>query len=304
MSLASPLTARERRVERRSDGGGKKAGGAARGKKSAHRSQRLGRGLHGIVARCAVDVDVEEGRGESGIGEIDGLRSGRQSAFCARRDGRDAAVFNGNNGVVDETASIVEASCSENRWLSNHWEEFLSNRSRSNPSQLRPMGSTHRDYHLIDRSGRMGRDRALHIRRRKAPRLYQPTYTHSTKPGFRGDFGAMERQPQILRLRLPHDCVAITGPRRRSAQDDNSHLTAWPNALCLYGARNRHASHWTFSKDASVILNIIDAEEPIRKPIPDLEAMVEEGLVAVFRSEVIRYSHAAEEAKETPSGKT
>jgi hypothetical protein len=70
-----------------------------------------------------VNVNVEKGWGESSIGEIDDLRSRRHSAFCARRDGRDAAVFNGHDGVVDEMASVEEASCSDSRQSLNHREE-------------------------------------------------------------------------------------------------------------------------------------------------------------------------------------
>jgi PII-like signaling protein len=61
-----------------------------------------------------------------------------------------------------------------------------------------------------------------------------------------------------------------------------------------YGASTRihHASHWKFSKDAPIMLSIIDTEGQIAKLIPHLDAMVEEGLVAVSNVEVIRYSRA------------
>ncbi len=67
--------------------------------------------------------------------------------------------------------------------------------------------------------------------------------------------------------------------------------------------RIRHASHWKVSKDAPIMLSIIDAEEKIRKLIPHLDTMVEEGLIAMSRVDVIRYSRASEEAREKPSGK-
>jgi len=61
-----------------------------------------------------------------------------------------------------------------------------------------------------------------------------------------------------------------------------------------YGASTRihHASHWKFSKDAPIMLSIIDTEGQIARLIPHLDAMVEEGLVAVSNVEVIRYSRA------------
>lgn len=59
-----------------------------------------------------------------------------------------------------------------------------------------------------------------------------------------------------------------------------------------YGSstRIRHASHWTFSKDAPIMLSIVDTLEQVERIIPHLDAMVEEGLVAMSRVEVIRFS--------------
>jgi hypothetical protein len=59
-----------------------------------------------------------------------------------------------------------------------------------------------------------------------------------------------------------------------------------------YGTSTRihHASHWTFSKDAPVQLSIIDTEEKIQQLLPYLDAMVQDGLIAISTVEVIRYS--------------
>jgi PII-like signaling protein len=54
--------------------------------------------------------------------------------------------------------------------------------------------------------------------------------------------------------------------------------------------RIRHANHWTFSKDAPIMFSIIDTEDQINLLIPHLDAMVAEGLMAVSRVDVIRYS--------------
>jgi hypothetical protein len=58
-----------------------------------------------------------------------------------------------------------------------------------------------------------------------------------------------------------------------------------------YGAstRIRHASHWTFSRDAPIMLSIIDKEEQIAKLLPHLDEMVDEGLIAMSDVNVIRY---------------
>jgi PII-like signaling protein len=62
-----------------------------------------------------------------------------------------------------------------------------------------------------------------------------------------------------------------------------------------FGASTRihHASHWTFSKDAPILLTIIDTEEKIAQLIPHLDAIVEEGLIATSHVEVIRYTRIA-----------
>jgi len=59
-----------------------------------------------------------------------------------------------------------------------------------------------------------------------------------------------------------------------------------------YGTSTRihHASHWKFSKDAPIMVSIIDREDQINKLLPYLDAMVEEGLIAMSRVEVIRFS--------------
>ena len=64
--------------------------------------------------------------------------------------------------------------------------------------------------------------------------------------------------------------------------------------------RIRHASHWTLSRDAPIMLSIIDTEDQINKLIPHLDAMVGEGLVAMSRVEVIRYSRSSTTTTENP----
>jgi len=67
-----------------------------------------------------------------------------------------------------------------------------------------------------------------------------------------------------------------------------------------YGTSTRihHASHWRLSKDAPIMVSIIDTEEQIGKLIPHLDAMVNEGLIATSRVDVIRYSRGSAQAPE------
>ena len=64
--------------------------------------------------------------------------------------------------------------------------------------------------------------------------------------------------------------------------------------------RVRHASYWTLSKDAPIMLSVIDSEDQIKKLIPHLDVMVQEGLVAMSQVEVIRYSRSAARVPEKP----
>lgn len=63
-----------------------------------------------------------------------------------------------------------------------------------------------------------------------------------------------------------------------------------------YGSstRVRHASHWKLSRDAPIMLSIIDREEQIARLIPHLDAMIQEGVVAISSVEVIRFSKTPE----------
>jgi uncharacterized protein len=60
-----------------------------------------------------------------------------------------------------------------------------------------------------------------------------------------------------------------------------------------YGASTLiHRSHLlSLSHDAPVMVSVIDSEEKIRKLIPFLDQVVDEGLIAVSEVEVIKYVH-------------
>lgn len=56
--------------------------------------------------------------------------------------------------------------------------------------------------------------------------------------------------------------------------------------------RIRHSSHWKFSRDAPIMLSIVDREEQISQLIPHLDEMVNEGVIAMSTVQVIRYSRS------------
>jgi uncharacterized protein len=66
-----------------------------------------------------------------------------------------------------------------------------------------------------------------------------------------------------------------------------------------YGSstRIRHSSPWTLSRDAPIMVSIIDTEEQIANLLPHLDAMVGEGLIAASKVHAIRYTRAAKEPK-------
>jgi uncharacterized protein len=60
-----------------------------------------------------------------------------------------------------------------------------------------------------------------------------------------------------------------------------------------YGASTmiRRAHLLSVSHDAPITVSIVDSEERVRKLIPHLDAMVDEGLIAMSDVEVIKYVH-------------
>lgn len=47
----------------------------------------------------------------------------------------------------------------------------------------------------------------------------------------------------------------------------------------------------SFSHDAPVMVSVIDSDDKVRKLIPQLDAMVADGLIAISEVEVIKYVH-------------
>ena len=105
----------ERVVDGGGDGGGEVSAGAARGEEAADGIERGGCGLHDVVVERAMDVDVEKGGGEGCGGEIEGVGDGRGFGGCARGEGEDAAVFDYEDGVVEEVGAVPELRGGEDR---------------------------------------------------------------------------------------------------------------------------------------------------------------------------------------------
>lgn len=59
-------------------------------------------------------------------------------------------------------------------------------------------------------------------------------------------------------------------------------------------ARIYHARSLSISKNAPVTVTVIDTEEQIQKLLPHLDRMIQGGLVASSRVDVIRYSRSGE----------
>jgi uncharacterized protein len=59
-----------------------------------------------------------------------------------------------------------------------------------------------------------------------------------------------------------------------------------------YGSSTRihRASPWKFSRDAPMVVTVIDREEKIAQLVPHLDAMVGEGLIASSNVDVTRYT--------------
>ena len=75
----------------------------------------LGGGLHDVVAGCAVDVDVEEGGGDCGAGEVTDGDAGGDGPLGLGVEGGDAAVFDFEDGVGDADGAIPERGGGDER---------------------------------------------------------------------------------------------------------------------------------------------------------------------------------------------
>ncbi len=66
--------------------------------------------------------------------------------------------------------------------------------------------------------------------------------------------------------------------------------------LAGFGASARiyHARSLSVSKNAPIVVTVIDSEEQIQQLIPHLDTMMEGGLIASSTVEVVRYSPSAE----------
>jgi uncharacterized protein len=60
-----------------------------------------------------------------------------------------------------------------------------------------------------------------------------------------------------------------------------------------YGASTliRRAHRMSFSHDAPLMVTVIDSEDKIKKLLPFLDEMVDEGMIAMSEVEVIKYVH-------------
>jgi hypothetical protein len=63
-------------------------------------------------------------------------------------------------------------------------------------------------------------------------------------------------------------------------------------------ARIYHARSLSISKNAPIMVNVIDTEEQIQNLLPHLDRMIEGGLVASSTVEVIRYSRGTQGSAE------
>lgn len=55
-------------------------------------------------------------------------------------------------------------------------------------------------------------------------------------------------------------------------------------------AKVHHARSWPFSKDAPIMVSVIDTESKVAALLPHLDAMVSEGIVAISDVHVVLYT--------------
>lgn len=58
-----------------------------------------------------------------------------------------------------------------------------------------------------------------------------------------------------------------------------------------YGANSRIRHSHLLSRDGPIVITVVDTEENVKKLLPALDQMVDEGLIAMSDVEIIRYVH-------------
>jgi uncharacterized protein len=109
----------------------------------------------------------------------------------------------------------------------------------------------------------------------------------------------LEGKAKMLRIYFGEDDVWHGRPLYKAIVDkcrqlDVAGATVY-RGLEGYGASTiiRRSHLLSVSHDAPIMVTIVDVEEKIRKLIPALDEMVDEGLIAMSDVEVIKYVHQA-----------
>lgn len=106
----------------------------------------------------------------------------------------------------------------------------------------------------------------------------------------------LEGQAKMLRIHFGEDDKWEEKPLYRAIVEkcrelDIAGATVY-RGIQGYGASTLiHRTRGFFSKDAPIMVQVIDTEENIHKLLPILDGMVSEGLIAKSDVEVIRYVH-------------
>src|ERR1051325_4660292 len=91
------------RVERSSHGRGQIARNAARGEGPFYRRECIGVRTHQVVPRATADMDVNETGRQDVVAEVDFTRPGRQRDRITGSHGNDAAIFDHNTDVGNDS---------------------------------------------------------------------------------------------------------------------------------------------------------------------------------------------------------
>ncbi|MER3426517.1 MAG: hypothetical protein C4334_00235 [Pyrinomonas sp.] len=76
---------------------------------------------------------------------------------------------------------------------------------------------------------------------------------------------------------------------------DIAGATVYRGLMGYGGSQRVHRSGWLgLSRDLPIMITVVDAEEKIRRILPILDEMVDEGLVVLSDVEIIKYTHASE----------
>lgn len=131
----------------------------------------------------------------------------------------------------------------------------------------------------------------------------KPAQTAKTRTAVPADHLKIEGKAKLMRIYIGESDTWKEKPLHQALVEamranDIAGVTVYRGILGYGAHRRMHKDRpLHLSRDASIMLSVVDTEEKLQTFLPLVEQMVEEGLVVLSDVDIIKYSHRAHEVK-------